>query len=337
LGRNEITFRPFLYLKDMLREYSIDITDSDDFDFLFVGMHDFIDKKKSLNESIDYGLENISKITGDYFLFDGSDSVSMMGSYEVFEQSKAIYLFKNQILKSRKDYQIPYAFNKWFFGQGSKLDLSYDISEKNWKRIKLSNINCGRTIFGKGIKPSLNSMQAIELNKGIDLCAIFKAKHGYSEDHKVQNDLFYEHHRQGLWDKLQSLNNKYSMITQKLPFEEYVKQLKMSKISLSPFGMGEVCFRDFEAMLFGTILLKPDQSNILTSPNIYVEGNTYIGCKLDWSDLEEKIDYVMDNFSELNEKLNTNIRNLFVQEYSYENFCLYYYNLFRNLKNIIED
>ena len=41
-----------------------------------IGMHDFIDKKKPLQESIEYGLESISKISGDYFLFDGSDSTS---------------------------------------------------------------------------------------------------------------------------------------------------------------------------------------------------------------------------------------------------------------------
>ena len=30
---NEPTFRPLLFIKDMLRDYSIDITESDDFDF----------------------------------------------------------------------------------------------------------------------------------------------------------------------------------------------------------------------------------------------------------------------------------------------------------------
>ena len=59
VGRNEPTFRPLLFVKDMLREYSIDITESNDYDYLFVGMHDFIDKKKSLQESIEYGLENL--------------------------------------------------------------------------------------------------------------------------------------------------------------------------------------------------------------------------------------------------------------------------------------
>ena len=98
-GRNEPTFRPLLFIKDMLKDYSIDITDSDDYDFLFVGMDDFIDKKKSLEESTEWGLENLSKITGDYFLFDGSDSTSLMGAYEVFEKSNAVYLFKKSTIR----------------------------------------------------------------------------------------------------------------------------------------------------------------------------------------------------------------------------------------------
>ena len=111
VDRNEPTFRPLFFAKDMLRDYSIDITDSDDYDFLFVGMHDFLNKKIPLKESIDYGLENLSKISGDYFLFDGSDSTSLMGAYEVFEQSEAIYLMKNQKFNTREEYKTPYAFN----------------------------------------------------------------------------------------------------------------------------------------------------------------------------------------------------------------------------------
>ena len=122
--RNRPTFAPLLRVKDMLRDYSIDLTDSNDYDFLFVGMSDFLDKSKPLQESIDWGLENLSKITGDYFLFDGSDSTSLMGAYEVFEQSKAIYLLKNQKFHTREEYKTPYAFNKYFFGSGSDLELS---------------------------------------------------------------------------------------------------------------------------------------------------------------------------------------------------------------------
>ena len=128
IGRNEPTFRPFWFIKDKLRDYSIELTDSDDYDYLFVGMHDFINKKHSLEESINYGLENLSKITGEYFLFEGSDSTSLMGAYEVFTQSNALYLFKNQTLPTREHYKTPYAHNKWFWGSGSDLDLFYNIS-----------------------------------------------------------------------------------------------------------------------------------------------------------------------------------------------------------------
>ena len=144
LGRNEPTFRPFWFIGDKLRDYSIDITNSNDYDYLFVGMHDFVNKKLSLSESIDYGLENLSNISGDYFLFEGSDSTSLMGSYEVFEKSNAVYLFKNQILPTKEHYKIPYAHNKWFWGSGSDLDLSYNISSLQWDKIKLTGWNLGK-------------------------------------------------------------------------------------------------------------------------------------------------------------------------------------------------
>ena len=51
--RNEPTFRPFLFIQNMLRDYSIEFTNSNDFDYLFIGMHDFIDKKKTLQVTVD--------------------------------------------------------------------------------------------------------------------------------------------------------------------------------------------------------------------------------------------------------------------------------------------
>ena len=75
MGKNRISFAGFLMLKDLLKEYSIDITDSDDYDYMFLGAHDILNKGIGLQESIEYGLENCSKITGDYFLFDGGSRV----------------------------------------------------------------------------------------------------------------------------------------------------------------------------------------------------------------------------------------------------------------------
>ena len=327
-GRNEPTFRPLTFLREMLyTDYSIELTTDDDYDYLFVGMEDFIDKKKPLKDSIEWGLENLSEITGDYFLFDGSDSTSLMGAYEVFEQSEAIYLFKNQLL-SKEQYKKPTAFNKWFFGSGSDLDLGYDIPKGKWDRIKLSGYNLGYLL------PQYRNFQPMNQNKQIDVCAIYQAEHKYNEDHKVRNDLHYTTHRKGVWDKLDS---KYNTRKDKLPYQEYIQTLYNSKVAISPFGMGELCFRDFECMQFGTIIIKPDMSIVNTTPNIYIDNETYISVNYDWSNLTEKVDYVLSNFKELNKKINTNIRSMFIEKYSYENLCLYYYNLFSNLNEVNKD
>ena len=335
LGRNEITFRPFLQLKNHLRDFSIDITDSDDYDFLFIGMADFIDKSVSLQDSINYGLETISNISGDYFLFDGSDSTSFMGSLEVFENSNAIYLFKNQILNDKDLYKNKYSFGKWFFGSGDGLDLSYNISQSTWDRIKLTNINCGRTIFGTGITKYFSNFHKSD-NKTVDICAIFQADHPECYDHKVRNDIPYTKHRKGLWETLNTNNyfTNLNMITEKMEFNKYMNVLSNSKICISPFGMGELCFRDYESILMNTIILKPDQSHVLSEPNVFDEGKTYIGCKLDWSDLQEKIDFILSDFKNINDEITTNARNKLQEEYTYDKFCRHYYEIFSQMESV---
>ena len=328
-GRNSHTFSALLRVKDLLRDYSIDLTQSNDYDYLFVGMDDFIDKKRPLQESINYGLENLSKITGDYFLFDGSDSTSLMGAYEVFKESNAIYLFKNQLLPNREDYKTPYAFNKFFFGSDSELNLSYDIPSNLWDRIKFTYMNLGYW-------NNYHHHHPINPNKNIDICAIFQAHHPENYDHLVRNDLLYTNHRSGLWDKLQPLKSQYSILTEKLPYQEYVKNLWNSKICISPYGMGEFCFRDLEAMVFGTLIIKPSHERVDTLPNLMLDNKTFISCKYDWSDLEEKIDYTLTNFKELNEQLIYNMRNIYSTEFTSEKLCKHYFDIFNNLDTTIK-
>lgn len=50
---------------------------------------------------------------------------------------------------------------------------------------------------------------------------------------------------------------------------EFTKETFTTYGLLSPFGWGEICYRDFEAAIGGSILIKPDMSHISTWPNIY--------------------------------------------------------------------
>ena len=331
MGKNRISFAGFLMLKDLLKEYSIDITDSDDYDYMFLGAHDILNKGIGLQESIEYGLENCSKITGDYFLFDGSDSTSLMGAYEVLEQSDAMFLFKNQLLKNREDYKTPTSFNKWFFKNGSDLDLGYDISEGNWNKVKLSGWNLGY-FAGDQFRPTSQKWHPICPNKTIDLCAIFNANHPPSSDHFAENGSYYTNHRTGAWDKIGD-NPGYTFVKDRLPFQEYINTLYQSKMSLSPFGQGEVCYRDFEIFEFAVVMIKPNMDIVNTNPNPYIANETYIPVDLDWADLNEIVIKMLDNPNKLSYIVD-NSRKVYDELYSAHNFCMYWYDFFANLNGV---
>ena len=96
-NQNMKCFSGLVISKDMLMDYSIDITDSDDYDYEFIAATEFLDLSLPLKDSIEWGLENLSKKSGDYYLVHGGDSTSIMGVYEVFIESDAKYLFKKHI------------------------------------------------------------------------------------------------------------------------------------------------------------------------------------------------------------------------------------------------
>ena len=84
-------------------------------------------------------------------------------------------------------------------------------------------------------------------------------------------------------------------LTRKLSSRKFNEQIGHSKIVISPFGNGEVCFRDFEAIHAESLLIKPDMSHVTTFPNIYIPYVTYIPIRWDLSDFEEKVEYYYNN------------------------------------------
>ena len=83
-------------------------------------------------------------------------------------------------------------------------------------------------------------------------------------------------HRELLLEKIK--DNKL-FITGILSHKEYIKECHSVYGILSPFGWGEICYRDYEAIMCGNILIKPDMSHLNTWPNIYGD-DCYL--KLDW-------------------------------------------------------
>lgn len=78
----------------------------------------------------------------------------------------------------------------------------------------------------------------------------------------------------------------------------YLLELSDSKLCFSPFGYGEVCWRDYESAYSGCLLIKPDMSHIETIPDIFTSSRTYVPVAWDFSDLAEKSKYYLTHDTE---------------------------------------
>ena len=85
--------------------------------------------------------------------------------------------------------------------------------------------------------------------------------------------------------------------TERVSKINYFKELRDSKIVTSPFGYSEVNYKDFETFITGGLLLKPDMSHLETYPNFYQADVTYLAHDWDLTDIEEKVDRVLSDYS----------------------------------------
>lgn len=76
---------------------------------------------------------------------------------------------------------------------------------------------------------------------------------------------------------------------------EWLNLLKNTKVCISPWGYGEMCYRDFDAIYCGCVLLKPFSDFLYSYPNIY-DAKYYISCKPDGSDLVTKVNEILENW-----------------------------------------
>ncbi len=77
----------------------------------------------------------------------------------------------------------------------------------------------------------------------------------------------------------------------------YWQELRNCKLSISPFGWGEICYRDFETLISGAVLIKPSMEHLQTYPDIYIPNETYIPVGWNLNDLEEKLEYLLNNYA----------------------------------------
>lgn len=297
--RNETTFRPYLAAKNEFEENGIFFVDSmRDADVFFVGQASIIDKKLPLQESAMKGVSFLKELDKPYIVFDGQDSSSLIGVWDACKWFSGIKCVKNVILKDLNDYGKRYPNGRWFWGRTTD---GYSLTEESVKELN-SFLIPGSTnwlnTYGNKFP-----LQKINRNKKYDVAILI----GLSKDgteHGFNNADYYNESRLNLFEVAKRLKCKVITTekTGKLDRQKYLETLWDSKFCISPFGFGEVNIREIEALMVGSVIIKPSIENVTTTPNIFGEGMS-VTCKADYSDLPELIDELLPKYYDIAEDM----------------------------------
>lgn len=98
---------------------------------------------------------------------------------------------------------------------------------------------------------------------------------------------------------LKFLKNKYKSFSNvslgKIPKKYYLKTQRESKAIVSPFGWGEICYRDFEAFIAGAALIKPNLDHLETWPDLYKKNETYIPISWKIEEWDQEFDDILSD------------------------------------------
>lgn len=120
----------------------------------------------------------------------------------------------------------------------------------------------------------------------------------YRGNAKYEDVAELETQRNSVIKVLERLSSRYRILKgAKISKSDYRKELGDLKVSISPFGYGEVCYRDFESFIAGALVIKPSMEHLDTFPDVYIPNQTYIPILWDCSDLEGKFADVIENYS----------------------------------------
>lgn len=236
---------------------------------------------------------------------------------------------KKQINKDRSFYLEPSygdrIYSKYYhekYGISDNLEIAREGLKQEWiDKIEVSwNLGIGcypklpyrngiarrmhQFVGVKGLKP-LYSQPEKYSNRNISINKI-SARYGMKFSKETVT-----YHR-GIYQNTVEKNDLF--LTGRVPLKVYNSELQKVKGTFSPFGWGEVCFRDFEAIINGSALIKPSMEHVDTWPNIYKSNETY--CPVDWdgSDLEDRAQTLMNNPYQL-ELLTSNALEIFRDAY----------------------
>ncbi len=249
-------------------------------------------------DTIYKNLSILKKNCGSLIYFDTTDSTGNLQT-EVFNYVD-LYC-KGQILKNRNKYLEPFYGNRIFSDFAYKNfkikdkfpEYSKPLTNKNdLKKLQVS-WNTGLADYSP-FGPSLMKMYryfpikkflSFKNIKVIQKKDILHARFG---DNYSKNSVAWQ--RKKISILLKNIENR------KISRLKYFSELKRTRISISPFGWGEITLKDFESFLCNAILFKPSMEHLDTWPNFFIQDKTYVPFSWDLSDFISKLSDLEKNY-----------------------------------------
>ncbi|MDZ7812106.1 MAG: hypothetical protein U5L74_02915 [Ideonella sp.] len=114
----------------------------------------------------------------------------------------------------------------------------------------------------------------------------------------AHGDEWYAYSRQLAVEALNRLQGKRIAQSGRVSRPAFFAELRRSKLCFSPFGYGEVCWRDFEAAATGAVLLKPDSQHLTMFPQLLVKNQTYVPLAWDFDGFSEAVEQQLAQWRE---------------------------------------
>jgi hypothetical protein len=300
---------PLIIWKDQIKNEGIDykikhsINDLSNSDLLLVDSKFFRDYWLS-NELLIYeNFCNFRKKTKKLVYVDTTDSTGWIQT-QLFDYID--FYWKSQLLKNRDDYFKSFYGNRIFTHYYHKnYDVNDDYPEyslpiKDKKHIHKLKVSWNFGLFDYSIF-SLHKMYIYKISKYQKILNFSKSSFQNPLNKRLKNiNCRFNTNYLKNTIAFQRLKITELLVNQDkkkiLSKAKYFKELSNTKIVLSPFGNGELCFRDFETFMAGAILIKPNMSHVDTWPNFYQENFTYKSFSWDMNELINLLDQIINNY-----------------------------------------
>lgn len=306
-----INFNPSLEESDIVL-YLSNIGNKD----LFKDSNLYLNSKYDLNkdeQNIEYFIKLNKKIII-YFRQDGGTIIPFLNNLIDKYPNNILFIIKDFLLKKEQCYKL-------LSNSHYKYKISKIYPKNNKEIIYTKYYNNLDKYFCFTIPYAKKTAYGILTNKWIPyknfICEKKKKVFDIFYVKNYRGDTYNSIYRKKTLDQLNkiNINNKYKLYTQECSKIDFYDKLLKSKIMISVWGIGESLRDDYFCVHNDVIVLKVCTTHLKDFYNLFEKDNLFHFFNMTFSDLEEKIDLILNNY-EYYYKLHNKKRQQIIEKYN---------------------